>query len=256
MFEMKRNAQFHVFSSPATLTGTFTNTAGVTAAMLANAIPGVSDFGYDHELSVERKGKGQFGANKPVGIIDEYGGIKGNFDVEGTDGERAVLAAINRINRASFVNGNYNKLFESFIIANVTADDGASLVAHYCEQIRIDAVPKKVGPDAKRFSFQGIIGRDFAGKKARFHVVSGNATPVTALNYPTGETAATWNDEFAQARYALLVLRYNDADKTVKKLELAAAAASGYYSETGSAVTLAAGDGLGASDKALVVYLI
>ena len=255
-FEMKKNAQFQLISSPATITGTFTNTAGVTAAMLANAIPGVTDFGYDHELGVERKGKGQFGANKPVGIIDEYGGIKGNFDVEGTDGEKAVLAAVNRIARASFVNSNYNKLYESFIIANVTADDGAALVAHYCETIRIDGAPKKVGADAKRFSFQGIIGRDFAGKKLRYHVVPGNATPVTALNYPTSETAATWNDELAQARYAVLVLRYNAADNTVKKLELASVAATGYYSETGSAVTLATADGLAASDKALVVYLV
>ena len=255
-FEMKRNAQFHVISSPNTITGTFTNTAGVTAAMLANAIPGVTDFGYDHELGVERKGKGQFGANRPVGIIDEYGGIKGNFDVEGIDGERAVLATMSRIARASFINANYNKLFECFLLANVTADDGAAMTAHYCETCRIDGVPKKVGPDAKRFSFQGIIARDFAGKKIRYHVVSGNATPVTALNYPTSETAASWNDELAQARYAVLVLRYNDTDKTVKKLELATAAAAGYYSETGSAVTLAAADGLAASDKALVVYLV
>lgn len=256
MFEQKRNAQLHIISSPAIITGTFTDSAGVTAAMLANAIPGVTDFGYDHELGVERRGKGQFGANKPVGITDEYGGIKGNFDVEGTDGEKAALAALNRIARASYVNANYNKLNEVFILANVTADDGAALAAHFCDTCKVDSVPKKVGPEAKRFSFQGIIARDFAGKKIRYHVVNGNATPVTALSYPTGETAAAWTDENGVSRYALLVLKYKDTDKTVKRLELAAAAAAGYYSETGSAVTIHADDGLAASDKAVVVYLV
>jgi len=255
-FEMKRNAQFHLISSPNIITGTFADTAGVTAAMLANAIPGVSDFGYDHELGVERKGKGQFGANRPVGIVDEYGGIKGNFDVEGKDGENAVLAVMGRIARASYVNANYNKLFESFIIANVTADDGAAMTAHFCETCRIDGVPKKVGADAKRFSFQGIIAHDFAGKKIRYHVVDGNATPVTALNYPTGETAAAWVDDLGVTRYTLLVLKYKALDSTVKKLELASVAAAGYYSETGSAITIAAADGLAASDKAVVVYLV
>ncbi len=255
-FEMKRNGQLHLFTTPAIITGTFADSTSVTAAMLANAIPGVTDFGYDHELGVERKGKGQFGANKPVGIVDEYGGIKGNFDIEGTDGEAAVLAAISRIARASFVNANYNKLYECYIMANVTADDGAALRAHFCETCKVDNIPKKVGPDAKRFSFQGIIARDFVGKKIRYHVIPGNATPVTALTYPTGETAAAWTDENSATRYALLVLRYKDSDKTVRKLELASAAATGYYAETGSAVTIAAGDGLAASDKALVVYLI
>lgn len=255
-FELKRNSQLLVISSPATFIGSFTNTADVTAAMLANAIPGVSDFGYDHELGVEVRGKGQFGANKPVGLTDEYGGIKGNFDVEGTSGERAVLAAISRYARASFVNANYNKLFESFIIANVTTDDGAAVTAHFCDTCKVDSVPKKVGPDAKRFSFQGIIARDFSEKKIRVHVVNGAATPVTALSYPTGETAASWKDEFEATRYALLVLKYKDVDKTVKRLEPAASAAAGYYSETGSAITLHTGDGLTTNDKALIVYLV
>lgn len=256
-FELKRNAQLHIISSPAIVTGTFATSADVTAAMLANAIPGVTDFGYDHQLGVEVRGKGQFGANKPVGITEEYGGIKGSFDAEGTDGEKAVLAAVSRIARASFVNANYNKLNEVFILANVTADDGAALAAHFIDTLKIDSVPKKVGPDAKRFSFQGIIGRDFAGKKLRYHVVSGNdVTPVTAVNFPTGETAASWTDENGTIRYALLVLRFEGTDSTVKRLERAAAAAAGYYSETGSAVTLVAADGLQASDKLLVAYLV
>ena len=255
-YEKKRNAQLHIISSPAIITGTFTNSAGVTAAMLDNAIPGVTDFGYDHELGVERRGKGQFGANKPVGLTDEYGGIKGNFDVEASDGERAVLAAISRIARASFVNANYNKLYECYILAIVTEDDGAALAAHFCEICKVDSVPKKVGPDAKRFSFQGIIGRDFASKKIRYQVVNGNVTPVTALNYPTGETATSWTDENGVTRYALLVLKYKDSDKTVKRLEIATTAAAGYYSETGSAVTIASADGLSTNDKALVVYLV
>jgi len=79
---------------------------------------------------------------------------------------------------------------------------------------------------------------------------------VTALSYPSGETAAAWLDENAASRYALLVLKYKDSDKTVKRMELATVAAAGYYSETGSAVTLAAADGLAASDKAVVVYLV
>jgi len=255
-FEMKRNAQFHLISTPAIITGTFTDTAGVTAAMLANAIPGVTDFGYDHELGVERRGKGQFGVNKPVGLTDEYGGIKGSFDVEGTDGEQATLAALNRVIRTSFVNANYNKLYECFLLANVTTDDGAALVAHFCETCKVDSVPKKVGPDAKRFSFQGIIARDFAGKKIRYHVKPGNVTPITALNYPTGETAASWTDENGTTRYAILVLKYKESDKTVKRLELASAAAAGYYSETGSTVTLHTSDGLSTNDKAVVVYLV
>lgn len=255
-FELKRNAQLHIISSPAIVTGVFTASADVTAAMLANAIPGVTDLGYDHQLGVEVRGKGQFGANKPVGITEEYGGIKGSLDVEGTDGEKAVLAAVSRIARASYVNANYNKLNEIFILANVTADDGAALAAHFLDTLKIDSVPKKVGPDAKRFSFQGIIGRDFAGKKLRYHVIPGNAVPVTALTYPTGETAAFWSDENGQTRYALLVLRFNGADSTVKRLQLATTAAAGYYSETGSAVTLAVADGLAAADKALVAYLV
>jgi len=220
--------------------------------MLANAIPGITDFGYDHELGVERRGKGQFGLNKPVGITDEYGGIKGSFDVEGTDGEKAVLAAINRIARSSFVNGHYNKLYEFFILANVTTDDGVALNAHFCDTCKIDASPKKISPDAKRISFQGIIGQDFAGKKIRYMVVDGAATPVTALNFV--DTPAAWIDENGVTRYALLVLKYSSNTNT--RLYRAAAAAAGYYSETDSAVTLHADNGLGTGEKALVAYLV
>ncbi|ATW24168.1 hypothetical protein [Candidatus Formimonas warabiya] len=254
-FEKKRNANLLVLSTPAVFAGTFTDSAGVTAAMANNAIPGATDFGYDHDLGVTLQGKGQFGLNKPVGLTDEYGGIKGNFDIQGTDGEAAVLAAVSRIARSAFVNANYNKLYECFLIANILEDDGAALRAHFCETCRIDAVPKKVGPDAKRFSFQGVIGRDFVNKKIRVAVINGAASPVTAVNYPTGETAAAWIDDNGTSRYALLVLKYKDSDKTVKRLELASAAAAGYYSETGSAITLHTADGLATNDKALIVYL-
>ncbi len=253
-FEQNRNAEMLIISSAGIMAGTFTNTAAVDAAIKANAIPGITAFGYDHQLDVQVRGKGQFGRNKPVGITDEYGGIKGNFDVEGTDGEKAVLAAINRIALASYVNANYNNLYEFYVLANVTTDDGAALVAHFCEQCKVDGVPKKISAEAKRFSFQGIFGRDFGGKKIRFHVVDGAATPVTALSYPTSETPYGWTDENGDTRYALLILRYDSAGTNLK-LELADTAAAGYYSETDSAVTLHADNGLAEGDKALVVYL-
>ncbi|MFZ3171968.1 MAG: hypothetical protein WA118_08315 [Carboxydocellales bacterium] len=256
MFEQNRNAHLWLISAANILAGTYTATADVTTAMKTHEIPGITAFGYDHELGVERKGKGQFGKNKPIGLIDEYGGIKGNFDAEGVDGENAVLAVVNKIARASFVNGHYNKLKEFFLLANIYDDDGVILKSHFCDTCKIDSAPKSIGADAKRFSFQGITGNDFMGKKLRFHVVDGNATPVTACTFPTTEVPYAWVDEDGATRYALLVLKYKDTDKSHKRFELAAVAAAGYYSETVSAVTLHADNGLAANDKLVVVYLV
>lgn len=255
-FEQNRNAELHIISSAGILSGTFATAADVLAAMKANAIPGITEFGYDHEMEVQRRGAGQFGKNKPVGLTDRYNGVRGNFDVEGTDGENAVLAAINRIARASYVGGTYNKLHELFIIANVTEDDGAALKAHFVGPSKVDAVPKKVTPDAKRFSFQSVIGYDFSGKKIHYHVVDGAATPVVAIPYPTNETAVAFEHDEGGQRHALLVMRYNAADKTNRILQLATAAAGGFYTETADAVTLHATDGLAVGDKLLVAYLV
>lgn len=256
MFEQGRNSQLLIISAISALAaGTYTDSAGVTAALKANAIPGITDFGYDHEMGVERRGAGQFGQNKPVGITDEYAGLKGSFDCEGSVGETAVLAAINKKVRATFVNGNYNKLFPFFILANVTDDDGNALRAHFLDTCKVDAVPKKIGPDAKRFSFQGIIGNDFAGKKLRFHIKDGAATPVTNIPLPTGETAAAWTDEDGTSRYAVLVLRLSSSG-TQKRLYVASAAASGYYADASGVLTLHADDGLAVGDKLLAAYLV
>lgn len=255
-FEMSKNAELHILSSAGIISGAFTAAADVTAAMKLNAVPGVTDFGYDHEMDVQRRGAGQFGRNRPVGITDQYNGIKGALDVTGTEGENAVLAAINRIARASFVNANHNRLFEVFILANVLTDDGQPLRAHFLEQCKVDGVPKKIGPDAKRFSFQGLFARDFAGKRLRYFVESGDATPVTSVSFPTDETPFGWTDEDEVVRYALLALRYDGVKKATRKLELASAAAAGYYAETDTALTLHTSDGLAATDKLLVVYLV
>lgn len=256
MFEQNRNAELHIISSPNIIPGVFTAAADVKTSMKENQIPGITDFGYDHQLGVEIRGKGQFGKNRPVGITDEYGGIKGSFDAEGVEGETAILAAINKMNRATFITSNYNKLQEFFIIANVTTDDGAPLASHFCMNCKVDGVPKKISGDAKRFSFQGIYARDFRGHLLHYHVVDGNATPVTAANYPTTEVPIAWADYDGTQRYAVAVLLYDDATKGVTEMSLATAAAKGFYSETDSAVTLHADNGLKANDKLVVVYLV
>ena len=254
-FELNRNAQFHIITSAGILTGTFADSAGVTAAMLANCIPGITDFGYDHELGVERKGEGQFGVNKPIDLTDSYKGIKGTFTAEGSEGEKAVLAALAGVARSSFVNAVYNKMRKAYLVANITDDDGSPLNAHFCDTVKIEMASKAIGGDqAHKYPFQGIWGQDFPGHKLRYFVMNGNATPVTALTFPTGETPVAWLDENKASRYALLVLRFAGATSTDKRLLYATAAAAGYYSETSTAVTLATGDGLAATDKALVVY--
>jgi hypothetical protein len=256
-YEQARNGEFHIISSPAIVSGTFDTGANTLLAMFANQIPGITDFGYDHENDVQRRGKGQWGKNKPTGITDEYGGIKGNFDVEAHEGEKAVLAAIHKKTVAAYVSGRYNRLQEFFILANIETDDGAPMKCHFCWNCKVDGVPKKVSGDAKRFSFQGIIATDFEEKRGKYMTKDGNATPVTSIAIPTGDTAITWTDDQDQARFTLLVLVYRTATASVKEyVEVAATPAAGQYTATGSTITLNASDGLAANDKALVVYLV
>lgn len=256
MFEQNRNAHLIILTAAEIITGSFATSADITAALKANRIPGVTDFGYDHELDVQRRGKGQFGLNKPVGLTDEYGGIKGSFDVEGFEGEKAALAAMNGKARADFFQGNYNKLRDLFFLAWTTANDGAPLNTHFCDTCMIDGVPKKISGDAKRFSFQGVYGRDFLEKSPRIHVFDGAATPVTACNFASGEVPVQWEDEDGTDRFALLVLKYDDATGFNKRILPGASATAGYYTETATGITLAAADGLAEGNKLLVVYLV
>ncbi len=255
-FEQNKNAQLVLVSTPAIVTGTFDTSANATLAMKANAVPGANVFSWDPQIEVTVRGAGQFGSNKPVGMTTIYKGVKGNFDVEGTDGEKRVLAILNRTAYTSFLNSLDNKLFEFFAICNITEDDGAALRAHFLDTCRIDGTPKGVGGDAKRFSFQGIIGYEFVGKKLKINITNGDAVPVTNCPLPTGDTAVQWTDEEATARYALLVAKYKNSDMTVTRLKKAAAAAAGYYAETSGAITLHADDGLGTSDKLITVYMV
>lgn len=257
MFEQSKNSELHILSTPSIITGTFDTGVHTLTAMLNNMIPGITDFGYDHDLKVERKGAGQWKKNKPVGIIDSYAGIKGSFDVEGHDGEKAVLAAINKIALASYKNAAYNRLFPVFLMANVETDDGTPMKCHFCWNCKIDAIPKKVSPDAKRFSFQGIYATDFEDLRGKYFTKDGAATPVTSIPVPTGDTAISWTDEDEATRYTLAMLVYRTATGaiTVYK-EVASAPAAGEYSATGSTITMNASDGLATGDKALIAYLV
>lgn len=254
-FEQARNSELFILQNAGIVPGTFTATADVVTAMIANRIPGVTDFGYDHENDVQRRGKGQFGQNKPVGITDAYNGIKGSLDTEGADGETAVLAAINGQAKDGFVLGHYNKLKPFFVIANVKDDNGNPLAGHICYECKADGVPKKISGDAKRVSFQGVEAMDFRGKTVRFAVIQGNATPVVSLAYPTGATPYGWKDEDSVTRYALLVLRFDGTAQASRRLAYGSAAAAGVFAETSSAITLNAADGLAVADKALIVWV-
>jgi len=255
-FEQNKNAQLVLVTSPAILLGTFDTSANAAAAMKTNAIPGITAFSWDPQHEVNVRGSGQFGKNKPVGMTTIYKGIKGNMDAEGSDGNKFIQAALNRIAKASFVSGLDNKLFEFYGICNVTEDDGAALSAHFIGPCRVDSSPKNIGGDAKRYSFQGLWGIEFAGKKIKIDVTDGAGVPVTNCTLPTGDTAVAWKDEEGTDRYALLAMRFNTADSTVKILERAATAAAGYYSETSSAITLHTADQLATGDKLITVYVV
>lgn len=261
-FEMKRNAQFHLISTPAIITGTFTDTAGVTAAMLANAIPGVTDFGYDHELGVERRGKGQFGVNKPVGLTDEYGGIKGSFDVEGTDGEQAVLAAINRVDREDYINANYNALKQFWLVANEYRD-GIPKHGYFVGPCKLDALPRKIGPNAKLFGFQSLDAQDFIEKQVYITTAHGGQhwdVGLTGAYDPVADSTVLFVGfpvqayEIHDGNYALLVLRSNESE--VRELTPGQENLRGLFIEDSSGILLSSADALTSeSDKLLVVFV-
>ncbi len=231
---------------------------------VSNAIPGVTAFGYDHDIENERRGKGQFGASKPVGITDTYAGIKGSFDVEGVNGERAVLAAIARVDRSVFVNVNANALKTFWIVANEYKRDGLPVQGYFVGPCKLDTTPKGIGKQI-RFSFQAVEGQDFIGKEVCVTKAAGGQqgdvcltgayNPVTddvVLYIPFLDGTGAY--DVGVQKYALLVLRSNGSE--VRELVAGPENAPGYYLEEDTGILLNSFDApTSESEKVLVIFV-
>lgn len=209
-------------------------------------LPGVQAFGYNQLRTVTRRGTKTFGTAGPSGITKNYEGVSGTFDVEGTDGENAVLAYASRTALASFV--SYDPvagLMPAYLVANIFDDDGETpLRSHLVYNAELGQLARGLPDNARQFSFEALKAREFAGKQIIVQEFNGNATPVTALTL-----SSTALQDPVTGNYALLVLRQaSSATKVVTVLKKTTD-----YTETGTAVTLVSG--LTTNEKALVFFV-
>ncbi|HBX22672.1 MAG TPA: hypothetical protein DEF34_03390 [Desulfotomaculum sp.] len=217
-------------------------------------IPGVQAFGYDPQRTLQRRGNNTFSGDGPVAITDNFEGVTGSFDVEGVDGEKAVMAYAARQALASFVSGHPTSNMPVFIVAKNFDDDKVTpLGCDFIDTAKIGTLRRGVITGAAQFPFEALNYREVFDKEILIEEVAGAATPVTALTL--GETAAALKDKDGNDYYALAVLIQTQDSAVVKRLLKAETAVAGYFSETSTAITLHADDGLAATDKALVVYV-
>ena len=227
-----------------------------------NAIPGVISFGYDHEFETERYGKGQFGANKPVGVPDVYAGVKGSFEIEGIDGDQAVFAAICRVDREDYINANYNALKQFWLVANEYRD-GIPKHGYFVGPCKLDALPRKIGPNAKLFGFQSLDAQDFIEKQVYITTAHGGQhwdVGLTGAYDPVADSTVLFVGfpvqayEIHDGNYALLVLRSNESE--VRELTPGQENLRGLFIEDSSGILLSSADALTSeSDKLLVVFV-
>lgn len=217
-------------------------------------IPGVQAFGYDPQRKLERRGNNSFSGDGPIAVTDNFEGVTGSLDVEGVDGEKAVMAYASMQALPDFVSYHPNNNFPVYLVAKNFADDGTTpLSCDFVDTAKIGSLKRGVITGAAQFPFEALKYREVFDKEIIIQEFAGNATPVTALNLSS--TAQALKDKAGADYYALAVLKQAQNSTTVKRLLKAATAAAGYYSETSSAITLAAADGLAATEKGLVIWV-
>lgn len=217
-------------------------------------IPGVQAFGYDPQRKLERRGNNTFSGDGPVAITDSFEGVTGSFDAEGVDAEKAVLAYASRQALSTFISYHPVNNMPVYIVAKNFDDDGVTpLGCDFVDTAKIGSLKRGVITGNAQFPFEALKYKEVFDKEIIIQEFPGNATPVTVLTLSA--TAAALKDKSGADYYALAVLKQTSGTTVVKRLLKAAVAAAGYYSETSSAVTLAAGDGLTAADKGLVIWV-
>lgn len=217
-------------------------------------IPGVQAFGYDPQRKLERRGMNTFSGDGPVAITDQFEGVTGSFDVEGIDGETAVMAYASMQAIEDFVSYHPNANYPIYLVAKNFADDGSTpLSCDFIDTAKIGSLKRGVITGNAQFPFEALKYREVFGKEIIIQEFAGNATPVTALTLSS--TAKALEDKGGNDYYALAVLIQSQNTTTVRRLAKATVAAVGFYSETASAITLATEDGLTATQKALVIWV-
>ena len=217
-------------------------------------IPGVQAFGYDPQRRLERRGINTFSGDGPVAITDNFEGVTGSFDVDGVDAEKAVMAYAARVAVTSFVSYTPSSNMPVYIVAKNYDDDGVTpLGCDFVDTAKIGTLRRGVITGNAQFPFEALKYQEVFDKEIVIEEFAGDVTPVTALTL--SNTAAALKDKSGNDYYALAVLTQTQNSTVVKRLLRAATAAAGYFSETSSAVTLHADDGLGSNEKALVVYV-
>lgn len=209
-------------------------------------IPGVQAFGYNQLRTVTRRGTKTFGTAGPAGITKNYEGVSGSFDVEGVDGENAVLAYASRTALGSFITFDpVAGLMPAYLVANIFDNDGTTpLRSHLVSGVELGQLPRGLPDNARQFSFEALKGREFAGKQLVVQTFDGAASPVTTLTL-----SSTAIQDPVDSVYALLVLRQaSSSTKVVSVLKKTTD-----YTETATALTLLSG--LATGEKALVVFM-
>ena len=216
-------------------------------------IPGVMVFGYDPQRKVERWGFVPADTG-PVLVNSSYEGVTGSFGVEGSDGEKAVLAYAARQSISSFVSYCSSVNLPIYLVAKTFDDDGVTPIGcDFIDTAKLGGMKRGVNSDVVSFPFEAKDYVEVFGKEIVVKEFPGSATLVTSLPFTT--TAQALTDKNGSAYYALSVLRQTSGSTLVTRLRKAAAAAAGYYSETSSGITLAAAAGLAVADKALAIYV-
>lgn len=224
-------------------------------------VPGVQAFAYDPQRTLQRRGTNTFSGDGPVGITDNFEGVTGQFEVEGVDAEKAVMAYASRQALDAFVSYHPSSNMPVFIVAKCFDDDGKTPIGcDFIDTAKIGTLTRGVQTGNARFPFEALNYKEVFDKEIVIESFTGNATPVVALATAsdTDSPAAELKDKDGTAYYALAVLIQEGDSTVVRRLERATTAAAGYFSEavaTGKlTITLHADDGLDATDKALVIY--
>lgn len=225
-------------------------------------IPGVQAFGYDPQRTLQRRGTNTFSGDGPVGITDNFEGVTGQFEVDGVDAEKAVMAYASRQLLSSFASYHPSNNMPVFIVAKCFDDDGVTPIGcDFIDNAKIGTLTRGVQTGNARFPFEALNYKEIFDNEIVIEEFDGSASPVVSLATAsdTNSPAVALENKAGVTYYALAVLiQTNSGTKIVSRLLKAAAAAPGYFSEAVASgkltITLHADDGLTTGEKALVVY--
>ena len=217
-------------------------------------VPGVQAFGYDPQRRLERRGQNTFSGDGPIAITDNFDGVTGSFDVDGVNAEKVVMAITSMQPITDFVSYHPSATFPVFIVAKNFNDDGVTpLGCDFIDTAKLGNLQRGVRTGNIQFPFEALTYKEIFNKEIVIQEFPGGATPVTALTLSSA--AAPLKNKAGAEYFALAVLKQASGQTTVKRLLKAVTAAPGFFSETSSAITLGTTDGLGTTDKALVIFV-